>query len=369
MNSLQPISPDGLCYTHIIGTGGIGSGMFFSLSGDHTLGRNESRAATLLPYRDFCKQHIILHYVAVLSGATGSGPFRVFPIGAVGNDDTGKRLLQEMKATGMDIRSIDIDTQRSTLFSVCFQYPDKSGGNITTDNSASSGVSPESIDRFFKTFDLPGKRELILAAPEVPIAARIRLLQHGRKRGSFNVAAVLSAEAESFRRLGGFRLTDLLAVNMDEARAIAQINDETASADTVVAACIQSLLTVNPRIAVLITDGKNGSYCYAADSLEQIPALETPVVSTAGAGDAFLAGTLAGLCCGLPLKKGVDDARLGQTPLSSAVELGTLLAGLSVNSCHTIHPAADATLLYGIMNSHELPSANQFLKLFKNLQT
>lgn len=369
MSHLQPISPDGLRYTQIIGTGGIGSGMFFSLSGDHTLGRNESRAATLLPYRDFCKQHIILHYIAVLLGAGGNGSFCVFPIGAVGNDDTGKRLLEEMEITGMDTHSITVDKERSTLFSVCFQYPDKSGGNITTDNSASSGVSAESIDRFFQTFDAPGKRELILAAPEVPLDARIRLLQHGRKRGSFNVAAVLSAEADAFRRLGGFELTDLLAINMDEARAIAQIQNEKVSVKNVVEACIESLLSLNPHISVLVTDGKNGSYCYTAGSLQQIPALKTSVVSTAGAGDAFLAGTLVGMCCGLPLAKEVDDAWLGQTPLRSAVELGTLLAALSVNSCHTIHPEADAKYLYRFMNSNDLASSDDFLQLFKDLST
>lgn len=367
MSRLQPISADGFLYTNIIGTGGIGSGIFFSLAGDHTLGRNESRAATLQPYRDFCKQHIILHYITVLLGASPGGPFRVFPIGAVGNDETGKKLLQEMEQTGMDIQHIHISEVHSTLFSVCFQYPDKSGGNITTDNSASGSVSPEYIDRFFASFDGPGKRELILAAPEVPVEARIKLLQYGRKRNSFNVAAVLSAEAEQFRRMRGFEMTDLLSVNMDEARSIAKIRDENTPGKTVVNACVESLLSVNPRIAVLITDGKNGSYCYAGDSLEQIPAFKTTAVSTAGAGDAFLAGTIAGLCCGLPLAKDVDDAWLGQTQLRSAVELGTLLASLSVNSCHTIHPDADARLLHSFIKGNNLQLGGHFEKIFNKL--
>lgn len=364
MSSLQPITNDGHRYTHIIGTGGIGAGMFFSLAGDHTLGRNESRAATLLPYRDYCKQHIILHYIAVLLGASAKGPLYVLPIGAVGDDETGKGLIREMELTGMDIRNVEVDAGHSTLFSVCFQYPDKSGGNITTDNSASSRVSPDCIDRFYKGFNYIGKRELVLAAPEVPLETRIKLLQYGRKRGSFNVAAVLSAEAEQFRRVKGFEMTDLLSVNIDEARTIAQINDENVSSKTVVDACIESLHSVNPRIAVLITDGKNGSYCYAGDSLEHIPALKMNAVSTAGAGDAFLAGTIAGLCCGLPLAKGVDDAFLSETPLRSAVELGTLLACLSVNSCHTIHPEADAAMLYSFIVGNNLRPGANFLKLF-----
>ena len=56
-------------YHKIVGVGGIGSGIFFALEGNHTLGRNESRTATLLPVRDYCKLHIVLHYVAKLLGA------------------------------------------------------------------------------------------------------------------------------------------------------------------------------------------------------------------------------------------------------------------------------------------------------------
>lgn len=52
----------------MIGTGGIGSGMFFALQGNHTLGREESRAGVFLDRRDYCKLHIISHYVKVLLG-------------------------------------------------------------------------------------------------------------------------------------------------------------------------------------------------------------------------------------------------------------------------------------------------------------
>lgn len=50
-------------YQAMIGTGGIGSGVFFALDGDHTLGREESRSGRFLDKRDYCKLHIISHYV------------------------------------------------------------------------------------------------------------------------------------------------------------------------------------------------------------------------------------------------------------------------------------------------------------------
>ncbi len=86
-------SPGQLLYKGIIGTGGIGTGWFFQLNGNHTLGREESRSGRFLKIHDYCKLHIILHYVRVLMGEH----FRTIPIGRVGMDEPGKTLLREME--------------------------------------------------------------------------------------------------------------------------------------------------------------------------------------------------------------------------------------------------------------------------------
>ena len=52
-----------LRYRALIGVGGIGSGTFFALQGNETLGREESRLGRFLDRRDYCKLHIIAHYV------------------------------------------------------------------------------------------------------------------------------------------------------------------------------------------------------------------------------------------------------------------------------------------------------------------
>ena len=67
-------------YNRLVGIGGIGTGIFFALEGDHTLGRNESRAGRLLDVRDYCKLHIVIHYVAKLLGAHPSGAPFPFPM-------------------------------------------------------------------------------------------------------------------------------------------------------------------------------------------------------------------------------------------------------------------------------------------------
>ncbi|UXX80976.1 PfkB family carbohydrate kinase [Reichenbachiella carrageenanivorans] len=339
-----------LAYNYIVGIGGIGSGMLFSLQGSHNLGRNESRLATLEPSKDFCKQHIIMHYLAVLLGAQPHGRFQSFPIGKVGQDDVGKELYTMMRQVGMSVEGIAKSTEKRTLFSVCYQYSNFEGGNITTDNSASSEVIPADIERFFYDKDgLINKRGMTLAAPEVGIDARLALLTKGREMGLFNVAAVLSSEVLEFEKSGGFEMVDLLAVNIDEAQHIAQKMEGNRETKVLVDSCLKRLQLANPNIILLVTDGGHGSYVCQRDRQEFVPAIETEVVSTAGAGDAFLSGTLTGICSGLPLFRQNDNVGL-----HTAVELGTLVASMSVTSADTIHLGLDADSLRAYAQSKEI---------------
>lgn len=148
-------------YHRLVGVGGIGTGLFFALEGQHTLGRNESRPARLLNIRDYCKLHIITHYISVLLGAKPAGsPFHIVPVGKVGRDEAGRRMIAEMAAAGMDTRHVESIADQPTLFSVCFQYPDGSGGNITTSVSAASALTCPDVDRCAAFFE-PGSRDAL----------------------------------------------------------------------------------------------------------------------------------------------------------------------------------------------------------------
>ena len=162
-------------YKGLIGTGGIGSGIFFELEGDHTLGRNESRLGVLSNARDFCKLHIICHYIAVLmrSDSADKSSFQTVTIGRVGRDETGREMVRMMQQTGMDTSLIKETDGAATLFSACFQYPDSSGGNITTARSASSLLTPEDVRQAEPVCEKYGTRGMALAAPEAPLECRL----------------------------------------------------------------------------------------------------------------------------------------------------------------------------------------------------
>jgi sugar/nucleoside kinase (ribokinase family) len=88
------------------------------------------------------------------------------------------------------------------------------------------------------------------------------------------------------------------------------------------------------------------------------------VVSTAGAGDALLGGVLAGLAAGLPfVPPGHSRASLTGRPLSSALELGALVAAFKVTSPHTIPPDLSLDALLAFAREHGVAFGEDFRRL------
>lgn len=312
------IPEDAWRYRAMIGTGGIGAGMFFALSGNHTLGREESRLGRILDRRDYCKLHIITHYVQALLGPR----FTTLPIGKVGDDQWGGQLLEEMADVGMTLRHVARLAGEQTLFSFCFVYPDGDGGNMTTDDSASAQVDAATVAAAEADLAAYGARGIALAAPEVPLPARVALLERATCHGLFRVASFNSEEMPLALAPGLLCQVDLLAINIDEAGVAAGITPG-ANPLPVVEAAVQRLCALNPALQLSITAGKQGSWAWDGTRLSHAAPCKVKLVSSAGAGDAHVAGIIAGLTAGLPL--------------SEAQQLGGLVAGLSVTSPHTIN--------------------------------
>ena len=304
-------------YRAMLGVGGIGTGVFFSLNENHTLGREESRSGHFIERRDYCKLHIVTHYVQTLLG----DQFVTLPIGKVGTDESGERLLQEMGAAGMDLRYVQSVPGSQTLYSFCFIYPDGSGGNLTADNSACDLLMAGDVTLAEADFSRFLGQGIALALPEVPLAARQKLLELGTGYQFLRVAAFNSAEILPAIEMQLLSLTDLLALNRDEAAAVAGIRPENVPPLSIAEAAISRIRAINPALQVIITAGTEGSWSWDGKSLSFLPAFPAHMVSTAGAGDAFLAGVITGLVANLPLPQ--------------AQEFGTLVAALSVTSPHT----------------------------------
>ena len=351
---------EGAPYERLVGVGGIGTGLFFTLEGNHDLGRNESRPGRLLDVRDYCKLHIVAHYPAVLLGAHAErGPFQVLPVGKVGNDETGLRLRAEMEAAGMDVRFVDAVPGHPTLLSVCFQYPDGSGGNITTVDSAASRVRERDVDLAERWLS---SRSIALAAPEVPLGVRRHLLRRAGERGALRAASLTTAEVAEARDTGLLSLVDVLALNEDEAAALVGEPWPGAEPDPFLDRCAGVLRVSQPTMRAVITAGPQGAFAFDGESWSHVPALPVPLASTAGAGDALLGALLAGLAAGLPFAAGARGS-LAERPLESALDLGTLVAAFKVTSPHTIPPGFSLGNLVAFARGHGVTFAEGFERL------
>jgi len=342
----------------MVGVGGIGTGLFFALDGNRTLGRNESRAGRLLNCRDYCKLHIIMHFAGVTLGARPSGrPFHLVPIGKVGDDAAGLCLRKEMQAAGMDTRFVDVVSSRPTMLSICVQYPDGSGGNITASHAASGLLAVRDIARARPLLAADGSSTIALAAPEVPLPVRLRLLEIATQYGAFRAASIASAEVHAARLAGFFERVDLLAINEDEAMAISGATHNPRRPQHLLDACAAVLLRANPRMQIVVSMGRSGAYAFDGARWAHAPAIPVKVASSAGAGDALFGGILAGLAAGLPLlppaaaaHRSAQDKRhpshnsAGRLS-ANALHLGLLLATLNVTSIHTIHPGVSRRTL------------------------
>ena len=325
--------PADLRFRGMVGTGGIGHGTFFALEGNETLGREESRSGRFLDRRDYCKLHIISHYLKLLLGAG----FAVYPVGRIGNDDAGGALRSEMGGVGIDLRFVRQVPGAPTLYSFCFLYPDGSGGNLTTRDSASAKVDAEAVREAGPVMEDLGRTGVALAVPEVPLEARRTLLECASSRGLFRAASFTTEEMPEVREAGLLGLADLCAMNLGEAVAAGGMEQSAAEALPAADAAREAadqIWRAYPRLVLSITAGRAGSWCGEAGQLTFDPALPVKVEGTSGAGDAHLSGLLAGLAAGCSL--------------ADAQQLATIVAAASVTSAHTIHPGMTRDLLRAV---------------------
>jgi len=296
-------------FNFVAGTGGIGAGRLFELDGDHTLGRSESRLARFTEYRDYCKLHIIFHYIAVFL----RGKIPVYAIGHVGADEEGRALRAEMEKAGINVLHVTEDANNPTMYSVCGQYPGGEGFNITANNSACQTVGTEDVDRFFNDHGAAG-HGIVVAAPEVPMNTRLHLLRKGKEKECFNAVAVPSGEVLEFTERGGVALTDLIALNQEEAQAFASLSEKdtdpkgppTDTEEEKLDRCVNYLQSINPEITVIITLGAKGALVRYKDHSHRSEAIDIPVINTAGAGDCFLGTIVAAKARGMDIFSAMD---------------------------------------------------------------
>jgi len=207
-------------------------------------------------------------------------------IGKVGDDHFGKILIDDFRKEGVDVSRVVIEESDRTA--ATFIAVDRKGGRIIYSLGGKALLeSPEEIDLSY----LMKPRIIYVgeAYPKVVVGA----LSSAKKRGIF----IISNPGVNLNLFGDealdiVRLSDLIVMSSKDLSLINQDLEKGA----------RSLLEEGPK-AVIITVGSKGSILIREKEVKRVPAFETKVVDTTGAGDAFTAGLIFGKLKGWDLLK------------------------------------------------------------------
>jgi sugar/nucleoside kinase (ribokinase family) len=224
-----------------------------------------------------------------INGIAGLGSDCGF-VGAIGNDDLGLLFKNDMLKRGISVqlKELELPTGRA----VAFVSP---GGERTfaTYLGAAVEMGPDDIipelfsgyDLFFIEGYLVFNHSLILAAASMAKSAGLTI---ALDLASYNV---VEANQEILNELVD-NYIDIIFANEEEAKAFTGMQPDEALGN----------LAGRCDIAV-VKVGKEGAYVQQGKQKWHIPAVESTVIDTTGAGDYFAAGFLAGLANGNNLGK------------------------------------------------------------------
>lgn len=259
-------------------------------------------------------------------------------ISRLGDDAFGRRVLERVRAGGVEVSGVRTDPERPT--GLLFKDPGAAGDGGATvvsyrrEGSAASAMGPDVLEEeaartagvWHLTGITPGLSEECRALVEAAVGADGTQQRPGRGRPaagrpavSFDVnyrPAVWRGRdpGDLLRRLA--QAADIVFVGLDEAQAL--WGDAMADAQDVRA------LLPEPRILV-VKDGAAQATAFFGRERVIEPALRVDVVEPVGAGDAFAAGFLAALLQGRTAQRCLRSGHLtAATALSVTGDHGPL---------------------------------------------
>ena len=253
-------------YRGMIGTGGIGSGSFFLLDGKRDprprgeQGRQVPGPQGLLqaPHHQPLRESPARRRVRVSTRSAGWGTTpRV------------RACSRRWRRPGWTCVSCDRIADAPTLFSFCFLYPDGSGGNLTTDDSASGRVGPEPSSEAAPGHAGPGgSAGLRWPFPRSPWTARAALLEDAARTASFGPRASPAPRWTEARGRGLLETVDLLAVNRRRRLPRPGLPDaaQRSGRPSVAGSRRAYLPGTTPRLRLSVTAGQAGSWSWDGET-------------------------------------------------------------------------------------------------------
>lgn len=213
---------------------------------------------------------------AVRSGA------KTFFIGAVGNDDHGRRMLSELEKEGINVSAVAVLDGIPTG-SASIMVNDQGENCIVIHAGANDEISESQVDESRKYLE---GCDFVIAQLETCIGSTIRAFEITKNSGTKTILNPAPASGEIPSAL--FKHTDLIIPNELEAEYLTGIS--ISGQDSMVRAA--SVFHQWGVEAVIITLGSGGAYYDWNGMSGIVPAVKVQAVDTTAAGDTFI-GSLA----------------------------------------------------------------------------
>jgi len=224
---------------------------------------------------------------------------------AIGRDAVGAAILDHLAALGVDTAGcLRVDTAPTAEYVAVL---DADGGLV-------AGFAAMDVLATIDVALVGGAAGRLAGAAWVFADANLpgaTLAEVARRAGAHGCRlAVDAVSVAKSARLAAVPTPDLLFLNRDEAAAVLGLSADAGAVEraeprTTSAAAMAAALRRRGAAAVVLTLGAEGAIVADAAGERRVPAASSDVVDVTGAGDALVAGTLAGLVAGLSLDAAV----------------------------------------------------------------
>jgi ribokinase len=257
-----------------------------------------------------CGKKVLIEQLDFMTGggATNTGVcfsrlgLKTACLGVIGKDDNGRHIINELKKEKIDFLGYK-EKKGMTAYSVILDSIEHHR-TILTYKALSNQLKFSKLNNQIKKGKLKAKWFYFCTMLGESFKTLEKLAEYGEKNKikiAFNPTNYLAKEGpKKLKKI--LDKTTALVLNMEEAKLLLGYTCEDKSIK--IEKLVRGLNNLGPNI-ILITDGKNGSYCFIDEKknhLYHIKPRGVKIMETTGAGDAFTASFIAGLIKGKPIE-------------------------------------------------------------------
>ncbi len=221
-------------------------------------------------------------------------------LSSIGDDDTGEKILDVMRKEGVGTEYMTVVKSQPSNYSVVINFQGER--TILVHHVPRNYVwNVKEAPKWFYVTSMGEGFERVY--DDV-----VKMVRHGHSMVAFNPGTHQLKKGKNFLK-PILAATTILFLNKEESEGLLEIEKH-----TTIIKLLHGLRELGPKI-VVITDGKEGSYCYDGENVYQLGVFDGPIVERTGAGDSFgTAFTVATM-----LGKPVAEAMLWGNANSTAV--------------------------------------------------